>query len=102
MEPINESEEDTVTLTLEDGTELECTVAAIYPAKGKRYIALLPPEDAQTEEGEVYLYGYEETENGVPNLLYIESDEEYEIAADAFDELLDSEEYDELFGEDDF
>ena len=30
----------------------------------------------------------------------IESDEEYEIVADAFDELLDTEEYDEIVGED--
>ena len=29
----------------------------------------------------------------------IESDEEYEIVADAFDELLDSQEYDELISE---
>ena len=30
----------------------------------------------------------------------IEDDDEYEIVADAFDELLDSQEYDELVGED--
>ncbi len=30
----------------------------------------------------------------------IEDDEEYEIVADAFDELLDAQEYDELIGED--
>lgn len=29
----------------------------------------------------------------------IESDEEYEIASDAFDEMLDDEEYDELVSE---
>lgn len=38
--------------------------------------------------------------NGTPDLENIESDEEYEIVADAFDELLDAEEYDELVGED--
>ena len=31
----------------------------------------------------------------------IEDDEEYDIVADAFDELMDSEEYDELFGDED-
>ena len=30
----------------------------------------------------------------------IEDDDEYEIVADAFDELLDEQEYDELVGED--
>ena len=31
----------------------------------------------------------------------IESDEEYEIVADAFDELLDTEEYEEIVSEED-
>ena len=37
---------------------------------------------------------------GAPTLDNIEDDDEYEIVADAFDELLDSQEYDELVGED--
>lgn len=41
-----------------------------------------------------------EDENGQPNLENIEDDDEYEIVADAFDELLDEQEYDELVGED--
>ena len=58
-------------------------------------------EGADSEEGEVYLYRYSETEDGTPVLDNIEDDDEYEIVADAFDEMLDSEEYDELVGEDD-
>ena len=53
-----------------------------------------------TLDGEVYLYRYSEDENGQPNLENIEDDDEYEIVADAFDELLDEQEYDELVGED--
>ena len=41
-----------------------------------------------------------EDENGQPNLENIEDDDEYEIVADAFDELLDEQEYDEVVGED--
>ena len=41
-------------------------------------------ENGENEDGEVYLYRYYE-ENGQPNLDNIDSDEEYEIAADAFD-----------------
>ena len=37
--------------------------------------------------------------SGSPQLENIESDEEYEAASDAFDELLDSMEYDELVPE---
>ena len=91
-----EFEEGTVTRTLEDDTEVECGIVAIYPAGDKEYIALLPLGGDEEAEGEVYLYRYSEDADGEPQLENIESDEEYEIAADAFDEMLDSEEYDEL------
>lgn len=93
-------EEMTVTLTLDDGTELECVVLTIFEAGEKEYIALLPLDGREAEDGEVYLYRYVEDINGNPDLENIDSDEEYEIVADAFDELLDSAEYDELIGED--
>ena len=93
-------EEMTVTLTLDDGTELECVVLTIFEAGEKEYIALLPLDGREAEDGEVYLYRYSESEDGQPNLENIEDDDEYEIVADAFDELLDDAEYDELVGED--
>ena len=93
------AEEMTVTLTLDDGSELECVVLTIFEAGGRDYIALLPLEGEDAEEGEVYLYRYTEID-GNPDLQNIEDDEEYEIVADAFDELLDEQEYDELIGED--
>ena len=92
-------EEMTVTLTLDDGPELECVVLTIFEAADKEYIALLPLDGNEAEDGEVYLYRYTEI-NGTPDIQNIESDEEYEIVADAFDELLDTEEYDEIVGED--
>lgn len=93
-------EEMTVTLTLDDNSEVECVVLAVFPAGEKDYIALLPIEQTPEEEGEVFLYRYSETEDGEPVLDNIEDDDEYEIVADAFDEMLDSEEYDEIVGED--
>ena len=89
-----------VTLTLDDGSELECAILTIFPAGDKEYIALLPlNENGQNEDGEVFLYRFTE-ENGTPQLDNIEDDEEYEIVADAFDELLDSMEFDEIVDED--
>ena len=91
----------TVTLTLDDDSTVECAIVGIFDAGEKEYIALLPlDENGQNEDGEVYLYRYSEDENGQPNLENIEDDDEYEIVADAFDELLDEQEYDELVGED--
>lgn len=95
-----EQEEVTVTLTLDDGSQLECVVLTIFDAGKREYIALLPMDGQETEEGEVYLYRYSEDANGNPSLENIEDDEEYEIVAEAFDELLDEQEFDELVGED--
>ena len=85
-----EREEMTVTLTLDDDTELECAVLTIFEAAGRDYIALLPLDGAEDEEGEVYLYRYSEVD-GQPELDNIQDDDEYEAAADAFDEFLDGE-----------
>ena len=94
-------EEVTVTLTLDDGTDLECVVLTIFEAADREYIALLPLDGNEAEDGEVYLYRYTEDANGNPDIQNIESDEEYEIVADAFDELLDTEEYEEIVSEED-
>lgn len=94
-----DQEEVTVTLTLDDGSQLECVVLTIFDAGEREYIALLPMDGQEAEEGEVYLYRYSEDANGNPNLENIEDDEEYEAVADAFDEMLDAAEYDELVGE---
>lgn len=91
-----EENADTVTLNLEDGTVLECDVLAIFPAGDNQYIALLPQEPYEDyEEGEVFLYRFKELPDNEIQLDSIESDEEYEIVADAFDEILDEEEFNE-------
>lgn len=94
----NEEYEDaTVSMTLEDGTELECDVVAIFPVDGKDYIALLPDKVIDGyEENEVFLYRYTELEGEDIKLEPIDDEEEYEAVADAFDELLDEEEFNEL------
>lgn len=95
-----EPEEDIcVTLELDDGEQLECAVLTIFPVGDKDYIALLPLEGEYAEEGEVFLYKYEEDENGEPSLDNITDDDEYDAVSDAFDELLDSQQYDELIEE---
>ena len=93
--------EFTVTLSLDNGEELECAVITIFEAGDNDYIALLPLEGEEADEGEVFLYRYSETDNGEPILDNIESDEEYDIVSDAFDEFLDSQEFDELVDADD-
>lgn len=95
-----DDEEMTVELDLEDGTRVTCAIVTILTVNEKDYIVLLPlDENGQNEDGEVWFYGYNENPddpNEEPELTYIEDDEEYEAVADAFDEYLDSVEFDEL------
>ena len=93
------NEEVTVTLTLDNDETLECAVLTIYEVDGQEYIALLPMNDEENEDGDVYLYRYIETEDGEPTLENIEDDDEYEAAADAFDEWLDEQEFEEMIEE---
>ncbi|GEM_PF-15836 len=88
-----------VTLTLDDGTDLECEVLCIFPVGEKDYIALIPAEKDNEEDGEIYLYQFIEHENDEIELLNIEDDDEFEAVSDAFDELMDSEEFDDMFDE---
>lgn len=99
--PSGEPEEEmSVELELEDGTLVNCAVITILDVAEKSYIVLLPlNENGQNEDGEVWFYGYTENEedpNEEPELRFIEDDDEYEKVADAFDEYLDSCEFDEL------
>ena len=97
----NNSEYSSVTLSLDDGTEVECAVIRTFPAGDKNYIALLPIADIDEDESEVYLYRYSINSDNEPVLDNIESDEEYEIVSDAFDEELDAMEYEELYAQED-
>ena len=74
---------------------MECEIMAIFPAGDRQYIALRPLTDDEEEESEeVFFYRYIwHGEDEDPDLESIETDEEFEICLDAYDELLD----DELF-----
>lgn len=93
----DEIEDIRVTLNLDTG-DVECEILTIFEAGGRDYIALMPlaPDGSENEEGTVYLYRYAEDGEGLPQISMIEGDDEYEIASDRFDELLDEEMFDEL------
>lgn len=101
-QPESNDEEMTVSLDLEDGSHVECAIITILTVNEQDYIVLLPlDEDGNNEDGEVWFYRYSENENDPneePQLDYIEDDEEYEAVADAFDEYLDNQEFDEIVG----
>ena len=88
-----------ITLTLDDDTELECSIISIFSVEGKEQqsIALLPldEEGEIPEESEVLIYRFIDNGDNEPTLENIEDDDEFEMAADAFDEILDEQEFEE-------
>jgi uncharacterized protein YrzB (UPF0473 family) len=88
--------EDTISLVLEDNSELECDILAIFPVKEQFYVALMPQEPLEGyEEGEYFLYRYQSDGENV-ELSEIESDEEWEMVEDKFEELLDEDEFNSM------
>jgi len=84
-----------VVLTLENDEEITCDVIATFPcSNGNSYIALLPVDD---EDSNYFLYRYTVDADGELVLEDIEEDSEFDLASEAFDELLDEMEYDEMF-----
>ena len=91
------------TLEDEDGNEQEFEVLGEMEYNGAEYCALIPyyenEEELLQDDGEFVILK-REVVDGEEMLCTIEDDDEYEIVADAFDELLDDQEFDEIVGED--
>jgi len=80
---------DTMFLTLDDDTEMECGILGVFEVEGvegKEFIALLPLEDET-----VLLYEFKENGEEI-ELNVIEEDELFDKVSAAFNELFDEEE----------
>ena len=90
----HEHEEDvmdleTMFLTLDDDTEMECGILGVFEVEGlegKEYIALLPLEDET-----VLLYEYKEVGDEI-ELNVIEDDDEFDKVSNAFYDMYEYEE----------
>ena len=83
-----------ITLTDEEGNEIDFEIIASLEIDGQIYYALMPVAD--NENGDCVLLKLEKDENGEDVLSTIDDDDEYEKVADAFDDEVFSEiEYDE-------
>ena len=93
----DEIEDIRVTLELDEG-EVECKILTIFDVNEQDYIALMPlnPDGSDPDEGTDYLYRYAEDEEGLPQIDSITDDDEYEAAADRFDEMLDDDYFNAL------
>lgn len=88
----------TVVLTLEDDTELECDVILIFELDGQDYVALYP---SSGEPDEIYLFRCTYDGGDELEIEDIEDEEEYENVSEAFDQIMEEDEWNELLGYDD-
>ena len=91
---ITEEEALIVTLTDEDGSEIEFEVIGEAELDGTTYYAMMPTENPDAEEGviEYVLLKKETGEDGEDVFVTVDDEEEFEKVANYFDELFDSEE----------
>jgi hypothetical protein len=85
----------TVTLTLEDDTELDCEVITVFDFEGKNYIAVAPTEELKNaEDGDdlsAMLYGLDGANWEEMELSNID-DDLYEKVAARFEEVMSEDE----------
>ena len=91
-EEMNHQHHDTIKITLEDDSVMECKVLTVFECNGKEYLALVP-EHPETE-GDVYLYGFIEHRENEIELLNIEDKQELNDVINAFEKWCDEQEED--------
>lgn len=90
---ITEEEALIITLTDEDGSEIEFEVIGEAELDGTTYYAMMPTENPSAEEGIIeYVLLKKEVEDGEDVFVTVDDEEEFEKVANYFDELFDSEE----------
>ncbi len=89
---VSEEEALVITLTDEDGTEIEFEVIGEAELDGTTYYAMMPTENPSAEEGIIeYVLLKKEVEDGEDVFVTVDDEEEFEKVANYFDELFDSE-----------
>ncbi len=88
--------ENFITLTMDDGTEVDCYIFGSFDFEGKEYIVLQTEED--DNEGELLIYEYIENDDGTLDLLVEEDDEKFKKICDEFERVfpLGEDEEDEI------
>lgn len=89
-------DEEVIVLTDEDGNEHEFTIVQVIKVDEKDYAILLPLHGEEDADEAVILRI--DQEEGEDVLVEIENEEEFERVAEAWEEILDEEDYDEAEG----
>ena len=80
----DDEEPEIITLEFEDDTKVDCEVLGIFDYEDKDYIALIPDDGID----DVYIYGYQEYDDGSFELEDIEDDELFKKVAAEFESIM--------------
>lgn len=87
--PAPEDEDEIITLTDEEGNEHEFVVVDVIEVESKEYAILLPIDTEEDEEAEAVILRLDKDDDGDDVLTDIDSQEEWERVAQAYEELLE-------------
>ena len=85
-----------IPIEMEDGSEVECEVLAIFPVDGKQYIALI---DKDNEDSDIWMQRVVPVGEEEFNIEDIEDDKEFEKVEDAFNQMVEAAEIDAVIDE---
>ncbi|WP_031515618.1 DUF1292 domain-containing protein [Desulfofalx alkaliphila] len=80
--------DEVITLVDEEGQEHDFTVVDILEINGSEYAILLPAKE-ETDEAVILKFAKDEDDNDI--LIDLEDDEEWEMVADAWEQLVTEE-----------
>ena len=85
-----------IPIEMEDGSEVECEVLAIFPVARKQYIALI---DKDNEDSDIWMYRFAPVGEEEFNIEDIEDDKEFEKVEDTFNQMVEAAEIDAVIDE---
>lgn len=91
-------EETMVTLMDEDGQDRDFYIDEIYEVAGRTYAAAIPADEEEITE--YYVFRVNPLGNDDFEMEDITDEEEYDAAADAYEEILDTRAWNRVFEED--
>lgn len=84
------TDDDIVTITNEDGEQVECAIVAVIVHDGQQYVMMHPVgqlEEPDIEEIDAYVYHYAVNDDELPVFSQIEDDDVFDAVCNAFGEM---------------
>jgi uncharacterized protein YrzB (UPF0473 family) len=98
VDTFDESDEfdpaDLVTITDEDGQDIDCAIVAVIEHEGEEFALLARVEQLTSEDGdeiEMFIFRYEQDDEGNQRFSYVEEEAVYEAVRDEFSVLMNQE-----------